>query len=261
MQPRDDTRRFVNRLRRYGVPVFAVERTAEVHRVVTAVPYTPKDLNAVQRAAKGTVWATQDVEFVDVPEGRLALVTEAPREDAMAAGMRGGLPERGGYGNRVFSDDLGNRDDLGDPDTWTTDDMADTRTAQVQVVVLSGVRNAVARGDLDSRTANRVLAGFQVKGSQVRATTPPAVGFIPALLPLLARVGAEVVIADRVRASLERREEAPDEAGALRHVGPPLKESAPSALVGVDDPGVVAIEAFRGGFLDLIDTDGFRARL
>lgn len=264
-QPRDDTRRFVARLRRYGFPVFSVERTAEVHRVLVAVPQTPRDLDTLQRAASGTAWATQDVEFVDAPEGRVALVTAAPREDAMSAGMhgRGGLPERGGYGARVFSDDLGNRDDLGDLDTWTTDDKADARTAQVQVVVLSGVRAAVERGDLDARTARRVLAGFEVAGAQVRATTPPAVGFVPVLLPFLARIGAEVVVADRVRASLERPavEDAADEAGALRRVGVSARESSPSAPVGVDDPGVVAIEAFRGGFLDLIDTDGFRARL
>lgn len=260
MQPRDDTRRFVNRLRRYGFPVFTVERTTSVHRVVVAPPETPTDLDTLRRAASGTVWARQDVAFEDAPEGRLALVTAAPMEPTASSGLTS-LPERGGYGSTVYSDDLGNRDDLGEPDMWTTDDMADARAAKVQVVVVNGVRDAVERGDLDSRTADRVLAGLRVRGAQVCAVTPPAVGFVPVLLPLLARVGAEVVIGERVRDALAARRpaesDAADSSGALRRVG----DSASATPVGVDDPGVVAIEAFRGGFLDLIDTDGFRARL
>ncbi len=130
------------------------------------------------------------------------------------------------------------------------------------------VRRAVARGDMDEPLASRVLSGMVPAGpGRVRAVTPVAVGFIP-LVPLLIQAGASIAAEQAlkragrdgspgVKIEVEAPAEAPDANACPTCNGTGRQSDA----VGVASTPTVGVERTRGGFWDLIDTDGYIVRL
>lgn len=154
------------------------------------------------------------------------------------------------HGNEYLDpDDIGAARRRGAFDVMDADDVA------------NAVEGALRSGKIDERTACAVLDGMQDVGNgKLRAVGASAVGFIPLLIPFVAKTAATLATEQALRSAVRRGgdveievHEPEEDVGALREVG----RSRP----GTGDPYTVGVEAFRGGFDDLIDTDGYRAKL
>lgn len=142
--------------------------------------------------------------------------------------------------------------------------------------VADAVEEGLRQGGLDEWMARAILDGFApLPNGRLEARGAAAVGFLP-LIPVFAHAVTATIAARMVNQAMDNGNGNGNGNGAVKSPGlrvtvAPTEDSEsfqdePPAEVGTSGrgrgvPDVVEVSRFRGGFGDLIDSDGYRARL